>query len=326
MGVRLLVRSCWASRTDGDAVYEFDQSRILVGRGRGADVRLPHRAVSVRHATIEHGPRGYSIVDHGTTNGTLVGGARIVPGRPKPLRDGDRIEIGGFSLVLEVGVPILRSTSSERTASLARRLVREALDEADPQLRPVLTVLNGPQEGEQLELPDPPSRLVLGRGEECDLVLADTDASREHAEIEVGLDGVWVRDLASKNGITVGDRVMKEKLLADREEIRVGNTVLRFEDPAGDRVEELEGTEDEAVQAPTWAQVEPAPEPTPAPEPDAVTDEEPPDGPDIDREAAKKRPSQARAPIAAADLIIYVLASVVFALSVLGLVWLLRSG
>jgi pSer/pThr/pTyr-binding forkhead associated (FHA) protein len=327
MGVRLLVRSCWASRTDGDAVYEFDQARILVGRGRGADVRLPHRAVSVRHATIEHGPRGYSIVDHGTTNGTYVSGARIVPGRPKPLRDGDRIEIGGFSLVMKVGVPILRSTSSERTASLARRLAREASGEVDPRLRPVLTVVNGPQEGAQLELPDPPSRVVLGRGEECDLVLADADASREHAEIEVGLDGVWVRDLESKNGIAVGDRATKEKLLSDRDEIRVGNTVVRFEDPARERVEALEGLEDEEVRAPSWADVAPAKEPeAPAPEAPSETGPEPVESPDVDREAARKPPPPGRAPIAAADLVIYVLASVVFALSVLGLVWLLRSG
>ena len=99
VGLRLHVRSLWASGSDVDAVFEFDQTRITIGRGRGADVRLPHRSVSLRHATIEHRRGGYVVVDHGTTNGTRVQGSRIVPGRDKPLRDGDRIELGGFSLV-----------------------------------------------------------------------------------------------------------------------------------------------------------------------------------------------------------------------------------
>ena len=92
MGVRLLVRSCWAARAAGgeggsvdDAVYEFDQSRVVIGRGRGADVRLPHRAVSVRHASIELDGTRYVVVDHGATNGTRVQGVRIVPDRPNDL-------------------------------------------------------------------------------------------------------------------------------------------------------------------------------------------------------------------------------------------------
>ncbi|MCZ7682551.1 MAG: FHA domain-containing protein [Sandaracinaceae bacterium] len=82
MGVRLHVRSLWGPRTGEEVVYEFDQDRILLGRGRGADVCLPHRAVSLRHASIELSGARYAIVDHGSTNGTRVGGARLVPGAP----------------------------------------------------------------------------------------------------------------------------------------------------------------------------------------------------------------------------------------------------
>src|SRR5688572_27398193 len=115
MGVRLVVRSCWGSRSEEAAVYEFDQTRILLGRGRGADVRLPHRAVSLRHASIELDGTRYALVDHATTNGTTVQGARVVPDRKKPLRDGDRIEIGGFAIEFASNVPISNPASSERT-------------------------------------------------------------------------------------------------------------------------------------------------------------------------------------------------------------------
>jgi pSer/pThr/pTyr-binding forkhead associated (FHA) protein len=335
MGVRLHVRSCWASRSEADAVYELEQTRILIGRGRGADVRLPHRAVSVRHATLELTGARYAIVDHGTTNGTLVQGARVVPGRPKPLRDGDRIEIGGFSIRFTSGVPVGRPTSSERTASLARRLAREALLEPDEDLRPFLTVLNGPSEGEVVPLGEPPARLSIGRGDGCDVTLNDADASREHAEIEVALDGVWIRDLASKNGVIVNGRSVDERLLDDRDEIRIGATVLRFEDPAAAHVDALEEGEDAEVEAPTWEDVQPgAPEAPEAPGAEAEGAADAGEG-DARRDAEatvdETEPAPAasaaapRRSIAPADLVIYVLASVVFAVSVLGLLWLLRS-
>jgi len=317
MGVRLLVRSCWASGSEADAVYEFDQTRITIGRGRGADVRLPHRAVSLRHATIEHGSSGYGIVDHETTNGTTVQGRRIVPGRAKPLRDGDRIELGGFTLVFASNVPIARSTSQERTASLARRLARDSLD-ADRALHPTLTILNGPREGEALRLPDPPARLGIGRGEACDVTLDDADLSREHAELEVGLDGVTVRDLGSKNGVFVGDRKIDARLLDDRDEIRLGNTILRFEDPAAAEVDALDGGDDADVDVPGWT-------PPPAPEPDPDADEPAPKAPEADPSEPAPAPAPRGRSVAPADMVIYILASVVFALSVLGLIWLLRA-
>ncbi len=314
MGVRLLVRSCWASGSDDDRVYEFDQTRITIGRGRGADVRLPHRAVSVRHATIEAAGTAYTIVDHETTNGTLVQGARVVAGRPKPLRDGDRIELGGFTIRFVAHVPVTTTTSAERTASLARRLVRDSLGASATASAPTLTVLNGPGEGTRVELPEPPARLVIGRGEACELAIDDADLSREHAEIEVGLDGARVRDLGSKNGVWIGERRIDERVLSDRDELRVGATMLRFEDPAGSEIGALEEGEDLAVEPPRYEE----PAPPAAPPPETPSPEAPPPAP-----APRERKASSVAP---ADMVIYVLASVVFALSILGLIWLLRSG
>jgi len=312
MGLRLLVRSCWASRSEGDAVYDFDQTRVTIGRGRGADVLLPHRAVSIRHAAIEHGQKGYTIVDHGTTNGTSVQGARIVSGREKPLRDGDRIELGGFTILFRSNVPAGRATSSERTASLARRLARASLDEPSAALRPSVTVLNGPSEGRVFTLPEPPARLTIGRDDACDVPLNDADLSREHAELEVGLDGVWLRDLGSKNGVFMGELRVDERLLDDRDEVQLGSSVLRFEDPAAAVVAELEDGDDAEVETPAWEE----------PVPDPREDEEPaPAAP-----PPKHEVRNAGNTVAPADMVIYVLASVVFALSVLGLLWLLRSG
>lgn len=310
MGLRLHVRSSWAPRDGEEAVYEFDQDRILIGRGRGADVCLPHRTVSLRHATIELTPRGYAVTDHETTNGTRVSLARLVPGRPKPLRDGDRIDISGFEIVVRSSVAVSSPTSSERTGSLARKLVRDARQPDEPELSATLTILNGPQSGARFVLPEPPGRVVIGRDESCDIRLNDADASREHAELRVEIDGVRVRDLGSKNGVVVGGRALRERVLGEREELRIGSTVLAFEDRAGVRVRELEQGGDAPYDPPVvpaapeltpdeHEELPPEPEPAPAPKP--------------------------RASIATADIVIYVLAAAVFAISVLGLLWLLQG-
>ena len=123
-----------------------------------------------------------------------------------------------------------------------------------------------------------------------------------------------MRDLGSKNGVVVGGRRWTERLLSDRDEVCIGSTVLLFEDPADGYVKALERGDDEDVEPPTWAEVVPEPEP----EEVAPANPEPAPAPSP---LAPSKPS-----IAAADMVIYVLASVVFAVSVLGLIWLLRSG
>jgi len=70
--------------------------QILIGRDENADLRLQDRAVSSRHAVINYLENGdINIIDIGSTNGTIVNGARI---QSCPLNDGDYLEIGDASL------------------------------------------------------------------------------------------------------------------------------------------------------------------------------------------------------------------------------------
>jgi len=324
MGLRLEVRSLWtAAATVSGARFEFDQTRVVIGRRRGADVILPHAAVSQLHATIETRGTGYAVRDEGSTNGTRVNGQRIAPGRPKPLRSGDRIEVGGFALVVEVGVTA-QLTSAEDTRALALRLLREARDEHLPE--PTLTVLNGVGAGTRLELPPAPSSVVLGRGDKADLRLDDADASREHAEVARTAAGVMVRDLGAKNGILVDRRrVQGERLLHDRDEITLGATVVLYEDPAAETLEAVAADEDEAVEELPSA---PEPEPSPAaeepePAPDEAGDEPEPE-PTAPPAEVVVEPRRAEGP--RTDALIYALAGSVLALSIAALVWLLSSG
>ncbi|MDH3199677.1 MAG: FHA domain-containing protein [Myxococcales bacterium] len=125
MGVRIAVQSLWAKEEPSTFVYEFAQSRIVIGRSRSADVQLPHLAVSATHATIRTEDIGYILIDEGSTNGTRVNETPVVAGRPKPLRMQDTIDIGGYQLTIDVGVPVAQTISARLTTEYARKMLAE---------------------------------------------------------------------------------------------------------------------------------------------------------------------------------------------------------
>lgn len=74
--------------------------------------------------------------------------------------------------------------------------------------------------------------LTIGRLPECDVVLADANASRHHAEIRPTNDGGYVLvDLGSTNGTKVNGVGVHSHRLAHGDDITVGATHMRFEAP-----------------------------------------------------------------------------------------------
>ena len=67
--------------------------------------------------------------------------------------------------------------------------------------------------------------MVLGRGE-ADIVLNDTEVSRQHAAIEVHGARVVLRDLGSTNGIFVNEVKVSQSEIENRSEFRLGGTRL----------------------------------------------------------------------------------------------------
>jgi predicted component of type VI protein secretion system len=132
MGVRIKVQSLWPKTEASTFVYEFAQSRIVIGRSRSADVQLPHAAVSGTHASIRTQGAGYALFDEGSTNGTRVNEVPIAAGRPKTLRPNDSIDLGGYRLTIEVGVPVAQTMSARLTADYARRMLSEQMSPHGP--------------------------------------------------------------------------------------------------------------------------------------------------------------------------------------------------
>jgi len=86
----------------GGAVRKTSQPRIVLGRSRDADVRVPDESISRRHAEIRHEDGEYWVVDLGSMNGTRVNGKRVDRAR---LADGDTIAIGSTEIVFGRSLP-----------------------------------------------------------------------------------------------------------------------------------------------------------------------------------------------------------------------------
>jgi hypothetical protein len=71
--------------------------------------------------------------------------------------------------------------------------------------------------------------ISVGRMPDCNLVLADPNVSRNHAEIRPSGDRFVVVDLGSTNGTRVNGVRVDERVLQDGDEISFGNTRIRFE-------------------------------------------------------------------------------------------------
>lgn len=71
--------------------------------------------------------------------------------------------------------------------------------------------------------------MLLGRSRRCDIVLADPNVSRQHAELRQEDGQFVIIDLDSTNGLKVNRRAVKRAVLNDGDRLELGSTELRFE-------------------------------------------------------------------------------------------------
>ena len=64
---------------DGEeAVYDFDNSEVTIGRGDENSIPVPHDSLSTQHAQLtQSGDGEWTLMDLGSTNGTFVNGSQI---------------------------------------------------------------------------------------------------------------------------------------------------------------------------------------------------------------------------------------------------------
>jgi hypothetical protein len=151
-------------------------------------------------------------------------------------RTDDRLTLGEFGIQTRTvrapeeesaGAPADAQPSHGNTMiySTAGR-IREQVEEVQG-VRPTRALLVA--EGRRHVIP--PGGAVIGRSRDCDIVLADANVSRRHAEISPGAAGTWtVADLGSTNGVLVnGQRIGAAAQLQPGDRILLGTADIGFE-------------------------------------------------------------------------------------------------
>ncbi|EYF07407.1 GGDEF domain-containing protein [Chondromyces apiculatus] len=85
---------------------------------------------------------------------------------------------------------------------------------------------NGPDLGRRLQLGT--GTIECGRSMQCDVPLDDDAVSRRHASVSWSGSGYVLRDLGSTNGTYVNDTAVKERVLRDGDQLKVGRTIFKF--------------------------------------------------------------------------------------------------
>jgi pSer/pThr/pTyr-binding forkhead associated (FHA) protein len=148
--------------------------------------------VSRHHARIACADGVCTVEDLGSSNGTFVDGERVSRAVLKP---GSQLRLGDVLLTYD-----------------ALSLQREgAWLQVRGQRYPVS--MRG---------------IRVGRSSDNNVHLSDELASRRHAHIERRGTEFIITDLGSTNGTFVNNRPVYEQSLQDGDEIRIGNTLVRF--------------------------------------------------------------------------------------------------
>ncbi len=88
-----------------------------------------------------------------------------------------------------------------------------------------LVQIYGEQLGHKYELRD---SILVGRGDECDIVLQTDSVSRKHCLFERNPAGVQVKDLESTNGTYVNDVSVGQSVLRHGDLVKIGDTIFKY--------------------------------------------------------------------------------------------------
>lgn len=89
-----------------------------------------------------------------------------------------------------------------------------------------LVITTGEQAGKYFQLTS--RTLTAGRDPAREIQLLDPKVSRRHFQVRKEGDGYLILELRSVNGVFVNGQKVAEKLLADGDEIVVGDTKLKY--------------------------------------------------------------------------------------------------
>ena len=205
----------------GGKRYPVAAGEMIVGSDDEALLPLAGEGVAPRHAVVQGWADGSAAVRAVSGAEVLVNGVRLGP-EPTPLLHGDKLHIAGQEILV---VDQKRAGSTQLMSAIE-------LPEGPPGFAggPAQLMTGGRivslTDGREYKVGVRP--LVFGREAAADVVVAGSDVSRRHAEVQIRGDGYWLADMSANGSYVNGERVRGERRLGRGDVIRMGDEEFRF--------------------------------------------------------------------------------------------------
>lgn len=192
------------------------RSDYTIGRAEESTIRLTERNISRSHARLYRENGSWILEDKGSFTGSFINGERVTGARA--LKHGDTIQLGDYRLDL-----------SDEEAEQAQEAPKPEPSPAVA-LPDRFVVVQGPEVGAVYPLTE--QKLLVGRGEECQIALDDASVSRIHLEVIRTEHGLMVLDQGSSNGLRINGTDLPSAMLRSGDLLELGDVRLKFV-PAG---------------------------------------------------------------------------------------------
>lgn len=189
---------------------------VKIGRAKGeCDIVLNQQLISRQHLQVHFEKNGVLIKDLGSKNGTFLVDEILIPHHDYEIKKDTRIFLGpGKQFYVDIKTP----KDGDVT------IFGEMLE------KPSKNELTG--QGVKALLKNKATVLV-GRKENCDIILADQAVSRNHARFFIKNDRYYVEDLQSSNGTFLnGRRIHGEKEFKEKDTVFIGLHAFSLEESA----------------------------------------------------------------------------------------------
>ena len=227
----------------GKTAVSLIRDEITIGRNESNTIRLTDRNVSRRHGRIVREDDRIFVEDVEARYGIDKNGERIAD--RTEFKEGDVVAIGDYRLTLKPEKQAKKSKGQDKPAPPETPEKPEGVTESGSsdfsseqrgatqimQAMPAkLVVISSNFAGEKFPLSA--KEMVVGRGEDCDIIIDHRSISSRHAKI-VREDNVTYKivDLNSKNGVKVSGDSYRATILKRGDVIELGHVKFRFVEP-----------------------------------------------------------------------------------------------
>lgn len=230
------------------------RDEISIGRQEGNTIRLTERNVSRRHAKLVRASDNSIVVEELSARYGIRKNGEKIAGKAD-FAIGDVFLIGDYRLTLQGDAPpeakpeppkfngapppasfskpsgggfSNQPTQITRTEDLEKRASQGT--EIIPAAPAKIVVVSSNFAGQEFPLTN--KEMVIGRGDECDIIVDHRSVSQSHAKIVRETSGTYkIVDLNSKNGIKVSGEEYKAVHLKRGDIIELGHVKFRFVEP-----------------------------------------------------------------------------------------------